>query len=128
MSRRFTTPQTPHPILFTPPELRQILSAYSEGVLQKHWKDYSFLTAPHESSFAVIERAEVSINNAVICRLTKTKAAKSSQEPLYSVYELEKSVLKTSSFLEALDAFRTLNPKTKKRGRKDLRLVAAKKS
>jgi hypothetical protein len=113
---------TLHPILFSPPELRQILSVYSEGVLSKHWKDYGFQTAPKDTLFAVIERAE-GIGQAVLCGIKKEKAAKASQDPSYIVYDGEKPVHKGSSFLEALDHFRKLDPKASKTRRRNLKVI-----
>lgn len=113
---------TLHPILFSPPELRQILSVYSEGVLSKHWKDYGFQTAPKETLFAVIERAE-GAGQAVLCGIKKVKPAKSNQDPLYLVYDGEKPVHKGGSFLEALETLRALDPKASKTKRRNLKVV-----
>lgn len=111
-----------HPILFSPPQLRQILSVYSEGVLAKHWKDYGFQTAPKETLFAVIEHAE-GVGHAVLCGIKKVKPAKNNQAPAYIVYDGEKPVHKGSSFLEALNTFKALDPKASKTKRRNLKVV-----
>lgn len=110
---------TMHPFLFTPPELRQLLSAYSEGVLKKHWKDYGIQAGKKETLFAVIDRGDNIANTAIICALKKIKPAKHNQDYHFMVYEGDKPVLKTTSFLEALEKFRALNPRASSRIRKN---------
>jgi hypothetical protein len=105
-----------HPFLFTPSELRQLLSAYSEGVLKKHWKDYGIQSTPKETLFAVIERSEHASNTAIICGLKKSNTA-----PHFFVYDGEKPVLKTTSFLEALNKFKSLDPKASTKSTKSFK-------
>ena len=111
-----TTDGTMHSFVFTPSELRQILGAYTEGVLKKNWKDYGIQATKKETLFAVIDRSENITNTAIICALKKTRAAKASQQAQFSVYDGERVALKTASFLEALEFFRKLHPKSSSKG------------
>jgi len=129
MTGRKSSTGSLYPILFTPPELRQVLSAYSEGVLQKHWKDYGFQTAPKETVFAVIDRAGQDVaHSAILCCIKKTMPAKSHQDPIYTVYNGEKPVFKNASFLQALTAFRALNPRSSVKNKGNLKLISKKNS
>ena len=92
-------------IQFTPNQLRQVLSAYSEGVLRKGWKDYAILSAPNQTQFAVVERGSGDQPRILysIIRINPGKKA-----AIYKVFDGEKPVLQTGSFLEALTRFRHL--------------------
>lgn len=92
-------------IQFSPSELRQVLSAYSEGVLRKGWKDYAILSATNQTHYAVVERGS-SDQPRILFSISKTRIPK--KESIYKVFEGEKPVLQTASFLEALTRFRHL--------------------
>ncbi|GEM_PF-2162867 len=103
------------PILFTPSELRQILTAYSEGVLKKGWRDYGFQTAERETLFGVIERGghadhddQSGYNRAILCSLTKIMPRKGAGDAAYLVCDGSCPVLKTTSFVEAVNALRAI--------------------
>lgn len=92
-------------IQFSPSQLRQVLSAYSEGVLRKGWKDYAILSATGQTQFAVVERGAGDQPRILfsIARISQPK-----KPATYKVFEGEKPVLQTGSFLEALTRFRHL--------------------
>ena len=90
-------------ILFSARELREVLSAYSHGVLRKNWRDYAILTANHQTQFAVVERGSGD-GARILFALTKTKPAK--KDSIYKVFEGERPVYQGPSFLEALERFR----------------------
>lgn len=117
MSWDKSSTDTLHPILFRAPELRQILAAYSEGVLKKGWKDYGFQSSPQETRFVVLERGGGE-QNTVICSLARSKSPKNKKSDMYCVYDGERPVLKTPSFLEALNHFKTLGQSSGKKSKK----------
>ncbi len=92
-----------HSILFTPGELKQVLSTYSAGVLRKNWRDYAILSNSDQTQFAVVERGSGD-QPRVLYALTKLKQGK--KDPLFKVFDGEKPILQTTSFLEALQCFR----------------------
>ena len=112
---------TPYSVLFTHQQLRQVLSAYAEGVLQKHWKDYSISTEKDQTTFCVIERGQGagrawgSHNMAVIYSISRTKGRKG--QDYYRVFDGEKQICRTEKFLEALNIFRQAGIPGQKKGK-----------
>jgi hypothetical protein len=90
--------------VFTGMQLRQVLSAYGEGVLKKGWKDYALHCDKDQTTFCVIERGE-GIPQAVIYSISRTR---SKHGDFYRVYDREKQVLRSENFLEALNCFREI--------------------
>jgi hypothetical protein len=111
----------PNAIVFTPREVRQILAAYSEGVLKKNWRDYGFQSEAHATSFIVIERGQGD-HNAILCALRKERPIKSHLDAHYTVFLGDVPSLKTKSFLEALEHFRSLDTRHKKKSDKKVKL------
>ena len=102
------------PVVFSHTELRQVLSAYAEGVLQKGWKDYAINTEKDQTTFCVVERGE-GIPQAVIYSMSRTR---SKNKDFYRVFDGQKQVLRTEKFLEALNCFRDMGkPGQKKSGK-----------
>ena len=93
--------------VFTHGELRQVLSTYSEGVLYKGWKDYALNCESQQTTFCVIERGE-GAPMAVIYSLSRTRSQKSNGNDFYRVYDGQSLILRTESFLEALNMFREI--------------------
>lgn len=129
MSSRKTSTDSLIPIVFTAAELRQILAAYSEGVLKKGWRDYGFQTAADETLFGVIERGgeDGDRGKAILCSLTKTLSRKSGDGASFLVCDGERPVLRTGSFLEALTAFRALGVAGGKGRKTPLKVVSTRK-
>lgn len=92
-------------IQFSPSELRQVLSAYSEGVLRKNWRDYAILSDSNQTLFAVVDSAGGDMPRILfaIARIHVPKKA-----PLYKVFEGEKPIMQSASFLAALTQFREI--------------------
>jgi hypothetical protein len=101
-----------HPSIFSHGELRQVLSTYAEGVLNKGWRDYAITCEAKQTTFCVIERGQ-GIPQAVIYSISKAKSAKQGGKPFYRVFNGSKQVCRTEKFLEALIRFR--NPDHKKK-------------
>lgn len=95
------------PVLFTAAQLRQVLSAYAEGVLIKNWRDYAIDSGAGQTSFCVVERGQGQ-PAAVLYSISRTKAQKSGNRDYYRVFDGEKQVCRSESFLEALGVFREL--------------------
>lgn len=93
--------------VFTHGELRQVLSAYSEGVLYKGWKDYAITCEPQQTTFCVVERG-AGAPMAEIYSLSRTRSQKSNGRDYYRVYDGQSLVFRTESFLEALNMFREI--------------------
>ena len=96
---------TATPSVFAHQELRQVLAAYSEGVLKKNWRDYAIASEKNQTVFCVIERGQGK-PTAVLYSISKTKSHKSNGQPFYRVYDGERQIARTDSFLEALNIFR----------------------
>lgn len=104
-----------HPIIFSESELRQVLGAYATGVMKHGWRDYAIAGDATKSSFAVVERGHGEGAN-ILYRITKHKPVKASGNHYYQVHVREALVMRTESFLGALDAF--MNPEAHTPGRK----------
>lgn len=123
--KNFSVPQSVlNKVLFTPGELRQVLSAYAEGVLQKGWKDYALDTNAGQSIFSVIDHQGDSGSVALYSFSKNKPQSKNSDRHFYRIFHREAQVLRTESFLEALEKFRELDKKggPKKKG-KDLKII-----
>lgn len=94
-------------ILFTHVELRQVLSAYAEGVLTKNWRDYAIDSADKQSTFCVIERGQGQ-PAAVLYSISRTKSQKSNGKDFYRVFDGDRQICRTESFLEAVSVFREI--------------------
>jgi hypothetical protein len=106
--------------VFTGMQLRQVLAAYGEGVLKKGWKDYAIVCDKGQTTFCVIERGE-GIPQAVIYSISCTR---SKNKDFYRVFEREKQVLRSESFLEALNCFRKVGvPGQKNKKSNGLKLI-----
>ena len=110
-----------HSSVFSHRELRQVLSAYAEGVLAKNWKDYAISSEPNQTTFCVIERGQ-GAPMAVIYSISKTRSQKQSGRDFYRVFDGEKQICRSESFLEALTVFRAAGHIGEKKNRK-LKLV-----
>lgn len=96
-----------HSVVFSHAELRQVLAAYAEGVLSKNWKDYAISTENGQTTFCVIERGQ-GAPAAVVYSISRTRSRKQSGHDFYRVYDGEKQVFRSESFLAALSAFREI--------------------
>lgn len=94
-------------VLFTSSELRQVLSAYAEGVLSKNWRDYAIDSADKQTTFCVIERGQ-GHPAAVLYSISRHKSQKSGGRDYYRVFDGERPVCRSESFLEALNMFRDI--------------------
>jgi hypothetical protein len=103
--------------VFTHGELRQTLSAYSEGVLYKGWKDYALNCESQQTTFCVIERGE-GAPMAIIYSLSRTRSQKTSGRDFYRVYDGQSLLCRTESFLEALNMFREMGKVGTKKSKK----------
>lgn len=99
--------------VFTHGQLRQVLSAYSEGVLQKGWKDYAIASEKDKTTFCVVERGE-GAPMAIIYSISRTCSKNSD---FYRVFDGQKQILRTENFLEALNLFRTIGRKGEKKSK-----------
>lgn len=93
------------PSLFSHLQLRQVLTAYSEGVLRKNWKDYAIESSANQTVFCVIERGQGQ-PMAVIYSISCCRSAKKAGENFYRVFDGERQICRTNNFLEALEVFR----------------------
>ena len=100
--------------VFSHSELRQVLSAYAEGVLQKGWKDYALNCDKDQTTFCVIERGE-GVPQTVIYSISRTR---SKNKDFYRVFEGERQILRTEKFLEALNCFREIGKPGQKKPKK----------
>lgn len=107
--------------VFTHRQLRQVLAAYSEGVLYKGWKDYALNCEPKQTTFCVIERGE-GAPVAAIYSISCTKSQKQNGQNFYRVYDGQTLVIRTESFLEALNKFREMGKQGTKKFKK-LKLI-----
>lgn len=114
----FTGQQSLHSILFTPRQLRQILAAYSEGVLKKGWKDYALDSSSTQSVFSVIDHQGDQGSVALYSFSANKPKSKNKDRCFYRVFHRENQILRTESFLEALEFFRTLDGKGDSKGPK----------
>lgn len=116
-------------ILFTPGQLRQILAAYSEGVLKKGWKDYALDSSAVQSVFSVIDHQGDQGSVALYSFSANKPKSKNSDRNFYRIFNRETQLLRTESFLEALTFFRSLDakgdPKSQKgkKAKKALRII-----
>jgi hypothetical protein len=85
--------------LFGHQELRQILSAYSEGVFKKNWRDYAIASEPSQTTFCVVNRGNGSAPS-VLYSISKQKSRKQGNDYFY------RQICQTNQFLEALSVFR----------------------
>lgn len=99
-------------MLFSPQELRQVLSAYSEGVLRKGWKDYAIDANPQQSVFSVVDHQNEGGGSVALYSFSKNKPqSKGSDRFFYRIFHRDSQLLRTESFLEALAFFRELDGK-----------------
>ena len=113
MIRQFPSTGFPHTetIIFSHHELRQVLSAYAEGVLHKGWKDYAIITEKNQTTFCVVDRSHHSEGSGgVIYSISRTRGQKSSKD-YYRVYDKDRMICRSEKFLEALNIFRELDRK-----------------
>ena len=101
-----------HGILFTPSELRHVLAAYSEGVLKKGWKDYAVDSLKDQSIFSVIDH-QGEEGSVALYSFSKNKSKKSGHS-YFRLFYRDAQVLRTESFLEALEMFRAVDKKDPK--------------
>ena len=106
-----------HSVVFSHSELRQVLAAYAEGVLSKSWKDYAINSSSRQTTFCVIERGQ-GAPVAVIYSISRTKSLKNSNRDFYRVFDGEKQIFRSESFLEALKVFRNQGKLGEKKPRK----------
>ena len=106
-----------HSVVFSHYELRQVLAAYAEGVLSKNWKDYAIQSDKRQTTFCVIERGQGQ-PMAVIYSISRTKSRKSNENDFYRIFDGEKQVFRSESFLEALNVFREMGKTKDKKSRK----------
>lgn len=90
--------------VFSHGQLRQVLSAYAEGVLQKGWKDYAISSEKNQTTFCVVDRGDGAAM-AVIYSISRTK---SKNRDFYRVFDGQKQILRTENFTEALNLFREI--------------------
>jgi hypothetical protein len=107
-----------HSSVFAHQELRQVLAAYSEGVLKKNWRDYAISSDKDQTVFCVIERGQ-GRPAAVLYSISKTKSKKSNGTHFYRVFDGDRQIARTDSFMEALNIFRSAG----KPGAKKLKVV-----
>lgn len=105
---------TSHSAIFSHSQLRQVLSAYAEGVLQKHWKDYAISCEKDQTTFCVIERGQ-GVPQAVIYSISRTKGRKG--QDYYRVFDGASQICRTEKFLEALNIFRQVGAPGRKKGK-----------
>ena len=103
--------------VFTHSELRQVLSAYAEGVLTKNWKDYAINSDKGQTTFCVVERGQ-GAPVGVIYSVSRTRSQKQGGRDFYRVFDGERQVCRSESFLEALAVFRSLGVPGEKKLRK----------
>lgn len=104
-----------HSLLFTPRELRQVLSAYGEGVLRKGWKDYAITSLKGHSIFSVVDHMAVEGTNALYS-FSKESSQQKNGVPYYRICHRDRQIFRSESFLETLEAFRALDQKGAKPG------------
>ena len=114
-STGFHTAQACH---FSHQQLRQVLAAYSEGVLKKNWRDYGIDTDARQTTFGVIERGQGHAP-ALLYSIVCTKSHKNNDRNFYRVFDGEKMVHRGENFMEALSVFRRLGLP----GQKKLKLI-----
>lgn len=105
---------TPHPSVFTHTQLRQVLSAYSEGVLRKNWRDYAINSDKDQTVFCVIERGQGQ-PPTILYSISRAKSRKNGGNDYYRVFDGERQLCRSDSFIEALNCFRTLGLPGQKR-------------
>lgn len=106
--------------VFTHSELRQILSTYAQGVMNKGWKDYAISCEKNQTTFCVIERGQ-GAPMAVIYSISRTR---SKNKDFYRVYEGGKQIFRSENFLETLNIFREIGkPGAKKKKSSHLKSV-----
>ena len=110
-----------HPSVFSHGELRQILSAYAEGVLSKNWKDYALSSDKSQTTFCIVERGQ-GAPMAVIYSISKNRSQKQAGRDYYRVFDGDSQICRTESFLEALNVFRNAGKIGEKKSRK-LKLI-----
>ena len=95
--------QALHPGVFAPSELQQILRAYSEGVLKKHWKNDSFVPEKDQATFYILN------GDDPIGVFEKRKARARGSDYVYRILDQGRQIHAGHSFLEALGAFRDMH-------------------
>ena len=93
-----------HSCVFTHGQLRQVLAAYAEGVLNKGWKDYAITSDKNQTTFCVVERGNGTAM-AVIYSISRTK---SKNKDFYRVFDGQKQVFRSENFLETINIFREI--------------------
>lgn len=94
-----------HSCVFTHGQLRQVLSAYAEGVLNKGWRDYAITSDKNQTTFCVVDHGGSGIGSAVIYSISRTK---SKNKDFYRVFDGQKQVFRSENFLETLNIFREI--------------------
>jgi hypothetical protein len=106
-----------HSSVFSHHELRQVLAAYAKGVLSKNWKDYAIQSDKNQTTFCVIERGQ-GAPMAVIYSISRTRCAKQNGRDYYRVFDGERQICRTESFIEAINIFRTVGKPGEKKSKK----------
>ena len=123
MGQKFTdSDQSLNKLLFTPSELRQILSAYGEGVMGKGWRDYAITSLPRQSIFSVVDHM-AGEGTGQLYGFSKERSQKAADKSFYRLFYRSEQIFRSESFLETLEAFRTLDKKGGKRGKVDLKVI-----
>ena len=105
--------------VFSHIEFRQVLSAYAEGVLQKGWRDYAIQSDKNQTTFCVIERGQ-GAPTAVIYSISRTK---SKNNDYYRVFDGERQVFRSESFLEAVNVFREIGKPGAKKSKGQFKVI-----
>lgn len=108
---------TVNSIVFSHAELRQVLTAYSQGVLTKNWKDYAIHSDKDQTTFCVVERGQ-GTPMAVIYSISRTRSRKNNGNDFYRVYDGEQQIHRSESFLEALNVFQEVGRPGQKKNKK----------
>ena len=124
MTYNFQDPrgETVHSLLFTPGELRQVLSAYGEGVLKKGWRDYAITSLKNQSIFSVVDHMAVEGTNALYS-LTKERSQQKNGTAFFRLLHRNTQIFRSESFIETLNAFRSLDQSQKNPGKISLKLI-----
>ncbi len=90
--------------VFTHGQLRQVLAAYAEGVLNKGWKDYAITSDKNQTTFCVVERG----NGAAMAVIYSISRTKSKNKDFYRVFDGQKQIFRSENFLETINIFREI--------------------
>jgi hypothetical protein len=97
--------------LFTHGQLKQVLSAYAEGVLKKGWRDYAISCDKIQTTFGVIERGE----GAPVAVIYSISVSRVKNKKVFKVMDGQKPVFKSENFLETLNVFREIGKSGQKK-------------